>query len=92
MPVPVTVTPRDVGRAGESDVTKGEPLSPAVDESNMPCGLTGHTHNIPDWYKVGWRDVTGVDTPVPAGEDRDKRVLHMFISEQVLQHVRLSVL
>jgi hypothetical protein len=38
---------------------------------------------IPDWYKVGWRQVGGIDlAPLPEGEERDKAVLDMFLSEQ----------
>lgn len=38
---------------------------------------------IPDWYKVGWRQSSGIDNPpLPEGEERDKGVLDMFIAEQ----------
>ncbi|EPQ61056.1 tricalbin [Gloeophyllum trabeum ATCC 11539] len=38
---------------------------------------------IPDWYKVGWRAVGGIDEPeLTEGEEKDKNVLELFISEQ----------
>ncbi|KAF9568534.1 tricalbin [Agrocybe pediades] len=38
---------------------------------------------IPDWYKVGWRQVSGIDKPpLPEGEERDKGILDEFLSEQ----------
>lgn len=38
---------------------------------------------IPDWYKVGWRQSSGIDdAPLPEGEQKDLSVLDLFISEQ----------
>lgn len=38
---------------------------------------------IPDWYKVGWRQAAGIDNPPLAeGEEKDKGVLDLFLSEQ----------
>ena len=38
---------------------------------------------IPAWYKVGWRAVSGIDSPqLTEGEEKDKGVLDMLISEQ----------
>jgi len=38
---------------------------------------------IPDWYKVGWRQMSGIDKPpLPEGEERDKGVLDAFLAEQ----------
>ena len=46
----------------------------------MPAGLAPE---IPDWYKVGWRDVSGVDIPPAAeGDAKDKEILNLFINEQ----------
>jgi hypothetical protein len=82
-PVPVTVTAQDVEDANKLDATKKEPLSPTEGETQLPGGLTGAAPHLPSWYKVGWRDVTGVDAPVPTGEEHDRQVISMFISEQV---------
>jgi len=45
----------------------------------IPAKLAG---NIPDWYKVGWRQMSGIDNPPPPEEERDKGVLDLFLSEQ----------
>lgn len=37
---------------------------------------------IPDWYKVGWRQVGGIDAPVSVGDAKDKSILDAFLSEQ----------
>lgn len=37
--------------------------------------------NIPDWYKVGWRHMSGIDNHPPSEEERDKGVLDLFLSE-----------
>lgn len=39
-------------------------------------------YEIPDWYKVGWRQASGIDQPVIEGEEKDKSVLAMFLNEQ----------
>jgi hypothetical protein len=87
IPVPVTVTPQDAKKANEPDTTKKEPSTPVEDETPMPGALTDSAPVIPKWYKVGWRDVTGVDAPIPTGEEHDRQVISMFISEQVLWHL-----
>ncbi|KAF8971456.1 C2 domain-containing protein [Flammula alnicola] len=50
----------------------------------LPGALpTKAAHAIPDWYRVGWRQVSGIDKPpLPEGEERDKGVLDMFVYEQ----------
>ena len=43
----------------------------------------GPAPEIPDWYKVGWRDVSGIDRPaLQEGEAKDKALLDLFLSEQ----------
>lgn len=38
---------------------------------------------IPDWYRTGWREVSGIDVQhPPEGEEKDKFVLQAFIGEQ----------
>lgn len=38
---------------------------------------------IPDWYRVGWRQVSGIDSPPPTeGEEKDRNILELFLSEQ----------
>jgi hypothetical protein len=46
----------------------------------LPASAAGA---IPDWYTVGWRQMARIDEPeLPEGEERDKSVLDMFVSEQ----------
>ncbi|TFK41292.1 C2 domain-containing protein [Crucibulum laeve] len=44
---------------------------------------TGVAPTIPDWYRVGWRQMSGIDdAPLAEGEEKDKGILDMFLSEQ----------
>lgn len=54
------------------------------DTPTPPGGMpTAPAANIPDWYKVGWRAVSGIDLPPLAeGEEKDRSILHLFLSEQ----------
>ncbi|KAG7450195.1 tricalbin [Guyanagaster necrorhizus] len=39
--------------------------------------------SIPDWYRVGWRQVSGIDQQPPReGEEKDKAVLETFFTDQ----------
>ncbi|TFK57601.1 tricalbin [Heliocybe sulcata] len=53
-------------------------------QPEMPGGMpAGPAPAIPDWYKVGWRAAGGIDEPeLPEGEEKDRQVLDLFISEQ----------
>ncbi|KAH9949508.1 tricalbin [Amylocystis lapponica] len=55
-----------------------------ADEAPVPGAMpAGPAPVIPDWYKVGWRAVGGIDNlPPQEGEEKDKSVLAMFLSEQ----------
>jgi hypothetical protein len=60
-------------------VKPAEPAGPALPGA-MP---DGPAPAIPEWYKVGWRSVAGIDAPVlEEGEERDKGVLDLFLAEQ----------
>ena len=37
---------------------------------------------IPQWYRVGWREMSGIDRVKPEGEAKDVAILDLFISEQ----------
>lgn len=53
------------------------------DTPQPPGGLGAAASAIPDWYRVGWRQASQVDAaPLTEGEELDKGVLHMFLSEQ----------
>ncbi|KAG5654026.1 hypothetical protein H0H81_008041 [Sphagnurus paluster] len=57
---------------------------PQTDKNVVPGAFpTTRAPPIPDWYRVGWRQMSGIDKPsLPEGEERDKGVLDMFLSEQ----------
>ncbi|KAF7437156.1 hypothetical protein PC9H_003992 [Pleurotus ostreatus] len=71
------ITAKDVSPATVADVAKDE-------SSKVPGALPeGRAPEIPDWYKVGWRATSGIDNlPLEEGEEKDKGVLAMFLSEQ----------
>ncbi|KAI0724221.1 tricalbin [Cerioporus squamosus] len=61
------------------------PTSPTSPDGPEPPGAmpAGLAPEIPDWYKVGWRDVSGIDRQkVAEGEEKDKELLSLFLSEQ----------
>lgn len=60
----------------KQDIENGAPAIPG----ELPAHLAPV---IPDWYKVGWRQMSGIDNePIPEGEEKDKGILDMFLSEQ----------
>ncbi|OSD05892.1 tricalbin [Trametes coccinea BRFM310] len=71
-----------------SPTTPAWPASPTSSTSpkdpEVPGAMPdGPAPAIPDWYKLGWRDVSGIDDPTLAeGEEKDKEVLALFIKEQ----------
>lgn len=65
--------------------SKAEHAADPVDDTPTPVGgmPTGPAPAIPDWYKVGWRQVSGIDAaPLSEGEEKDKGVLDLFLAEQ----------
>lgn len=73
-----TITVEDVDKLAEVE----EPSTPLQEQppGAMPAGPAPP---IPDWYKVGWRAIAGVDDPaVTEGEVKDKTVLDAFLKEQ----------
>jgi hypothetical protein len=53
---------------------KKEVIPGAIPEIPLP--------DIPDWYRIGWRAVTGIDDIHSAEEEVDKGVLAAFLKEQ----------
>jgi hypothetical protein len=77
----ITIQDHDV----KKPMVVAEHSSQPVDNSSVVPGAlpTGPAPAIPDWFKVGWRSISGIDKPPLAeGEERDKGVLEMFLSEQ----------
>ncbi|KAI0336165.1 tricalbin [Cubamyces sp. BRFM 1775] len=91
-----TITIEDVDRSQPSngqplEKSPASPTSPAWPSSptsptdpEVPGAMpTSPAPAIPDWYKLGWRDVSGIDQPSLAeGEEKDKEVLSLFLKEQ----------
>lgn len=72
-----TITVEDVDKLAETDP---ESQSPQPIPGAMPAGPAPV---IPDWYKIGWRAVGGLDEPaLTEGEEKDKAVLLAFLKEQ----------
>jgi Ca2+-dependent lipid-binding protein len=42
---------------------------------------TGEAPAIPDWYRVGWRAVSGFDRPLAEGEEKDRTIIEQFVSD-----------
>ncbi|KAJ7596712.1 C2 domain-containing protein [Mycena floridula] len=75
-----TITVQD---ADSKQPLKNDSLS-AADTMNAPGALpTDVAPAIPDWYRVGWRQMSNIDAPpLSEGEEKDKGVLDLFLAEQ----------
>ncbi|CAL1696266.1 unnamed protein product [Somion occarium] len=77
-----TITIEDVDKAAE-DENSEEELLPDEQLPAPPGALpAAQAPEIPDWYKVGWRAVSGIDLVAAEDEFKDKTLLDAFISEQ----------
>ncbi|KAF8213474.1 C2 domain-containing protein [Mycena galopus ATCC 62051] len=71
-----TITVEDTDGAKEQDDHHDDTPQP-------PGAIVAASGPIPDWYKVGWRHASGIDeAPLTEGQEYDKGVLDMFLSEQ----------
>ena len=71
LPPTITVTDADT----EADIPSSSELPGTLPEEAAPA--------IPDWFKIGWRAVGGIDNaPLTEGLQKDKALLEMFINEQ----------
>ena len=79
--MPPTITVTDADKIEKTDSVSSK--SPQEDTGPQPPGAMpdGPAPPIPDWYKVGWRAVGGIDDPATEGEEKDKAALDLFISE-----------
>lgn len=81
-----TITVQDVDSkpAPTTPSAQTPPHDYAVDAPPVLGGLPPHLASvIPSWYKVGWRHMSGIDEPLRDGEEKDKGVLDLFLSEQL---------
>lgn len=56
--------------------------STIVQPARTPGSIDAEPYVIPDWYKVGWRAASGIDSPEPQGEVKDAAILTAFLKEQ----------
>ncbi|OJA07635.1 hypothetical protein AZE42_01107 [Rhizopogon vesiculosus] len=80
-----TITIEDADRATKEEQEKTCNTSPETPSAPTVPGEypAGAAPAIPEWYKVGWRAVANIDSPPPEeGEEKDKHVLQLFMSEQ----------
>lgn len=83
-PVQPTITVDDFDEVNKQE--EPSPTSPAspedVDEQPIPGAMTnGTVPAIPDWYRVGWRAVSGFDRPLAEGEEQERNIVAMFIND-----------
>ncbi|KAI0080049.1 tricalbin [Panus rudis PR-1116 ss-1] len=83
-----TITIHDVdkvaseeARADEEEDDLSPPPSP-MDPQPPGAMPAAQVAEIPDWYKVGWRAVSGIDQSAPKGAAKHKAILEEFINEQ----------
>lgn len=76
-----TINIEDVDKAAEAEEKAAQQPEPQPSEvpGTMPAGPAPE---IPDWYKIGWRAVSGIDTPAAEGDAKDKLILDAFLKEQ----------
>jgi Ca2+-dependent lipid-binding protein len=85
-----TITVSDADEVSKEAHAQEAQAAPTVIDSTptSPGELPdGAAPAIPNWYKVGWREVGGIDVdPLTAGEQKDRTVLDMFLDEQFYGH------
>ena len=73
----------DATADAEAKVAAKSPQSAVSETSTTPGDLPAKKAPvIPDWYKIGWRQVSGIDEPLAEGEEHDRGILFQFINEQ----------
>ncbi|KAF8342603.1 tricalbin [Cantharellus anzutake] len=81
-PVQPTIKVEDIDESIGDGEKKAETTPPKITEQPIPGALPdGPAYAIPDWYRVGWRAVSGIDRPVADGEERDRHIISMFIDD-----------
>lgn len=73
-----TITVQDAD-AEPSKGVQPPPTQVSTVPGDMPSGPAPST---PDWYRIGWRQASGIDEPVTEGEQKDRGILDHFLSEQ----------
>ncbi len=80
-PPTITISDADI-KDGDSQVPPV--LDLPVNEDAVPGGMPLRpAPGIPDWYRVGWRQVSEIDRPpLTEGEAKDRSALEEWIKEQ----------
>ncbi|KAI1797561.1 tricalbin [Ganoderma leucocontextum] len=82
-PPPESVETQERPETPGSQAWPASPTSPTHPDNQVPGDMpSGAAPEIPHWYKVGWRDVSGIDLPTSAGDEQHKEILGRFLSEQ----------
>lgn len=88
-PVAPTITISDTDKAGADQDGPGEDHAATTQTAtdggaSLPGAIPDiPVFDIPDWYRVGWRAVGGIDNPVPTDQEGiNKAALAAFIKEQ----------
>jgi hypothetical protein len=85
---PGTTTPQvpDSARSVASTAVPATAVPPPEDEDagkDLPGSLADKQEpELPEWFQVGWRQVSGIDGPTPTTEMRGKAALNLFLKEQ----------
>lgn len=74
-----TITVSDADTAPKALDKPAPVAAPPILPGDLPAAAVPV---IPDWYKVGWRQVGGIDDPIPLGDVKEKGILDAFLSEQ----------
>ncbi|KAJ3886025.1 C2 domain-containing protein [Lentinula edodes] len=80
-----TINIQDVDGEKKMQHTDGNVATDLDDTTPSPPGAMPAVPaaNVPEWYQVGWRAVSGIDVPpLPEGEEKDHSVLNAFLGEQ----------
>ncbi|KAK0208431.1 C2 domain-containing protein [Desarmillaria ectypa] len=80
-----TITVHDADAVSEKPEVTIEGVEQVDGDAIVPPGAlpAAAAPSIPDWYRVGWRQVSGIDQPPPReGEEKDKAVLETFFTDQ----------
>lgn len=77
----ITIQDADENPPKPTNATRAQPPAASAEVPGaIPSSPVGP---IPDWYRVGWRQVSGIDEPaLTEGEQKDGRVLDLFLSDQ----------
>jgi hypothetical protein len=75
---------KEVSNGGPVKPAQPAPPAPSNKDAEPPGAMPdGPAPPIPEWYKVGWRAVSGIDAPpLQEGEEKDRSVLGVFLAEQ----------